>query len=218
MKLFIQWLGPLLLENGLVLKSCTDHQLRSMLLLELVTHSWMWLIGWINFNPPALQGIMGTGCLRCYSLLYLTWEIINARAIYQQVFFGRELAFTSSKQELCEQLILPHASIKENRKVTPEIRYQRPNTDDVAGSVDHVVIWWILFHIKLKIRFGCVQCRKSFHPQCFTAFHFRHALSHSKHLIIDLAIKRVQKVKVNNKQCKHVGNLIDMEYLFERKD
>jgi hypothetical protein len=36
-------------------------------------------------------------------------------------------------------------------------------------------------------------------------------------MMIDLAIKRVENVKDYNKQCKHVGNLQDMEYPFERE-
>jgi hypothetical protein len=42
---------------------------------------------------------------------------------------------------------------------------------------------------------------KAFHPQCFTAFHFRYALSQNKGSTINLAIKGVQKIKGYNKHC-----------------
>jgi hypothetical protein len=37
-----------------------------------------------------------------------------------------------------------------------------------------------LFEKKLKTCFRCVLCHKAFHPTCFTAFHFRHALSRNR--------------------------------------
>jgi hypothetical protein len=67
------------------------------------------------------------------------------------------------------------------------------------------------FKKKHKMRFGCIQCKKAFHPQCFTAFHFRNALTHNKCMLIDLAIKGVENAKGINKKCKHVSNLRDME-------
>ncbi len=118
----------------------------------------------------------------------------------------------------------------------PEIRYQRPNIDDVVGSVDstHYLMklkqnakgksadahcsLCLLLDKKLKTRFGCVQCRKAFHPQCYTACHFKLALSHNQCMMIDLAIRGVEKVKGDNKQCKYVGNLLDMEYPFKREN
>jgi hypothetical protein len=141
----------------------------------------------------------------------------------------------SSKQALCEQLVTPLVRLKENQKVTPEITYQQLNIDKVVGSLNssHYLMnlkhnvtgrpadahcyLCLLFQKKLKTRFGCVQCQKVFHPQCFTAFHFRHALTHNKCVMIDLAIKGVENVKGINKKCKHVGNLQDMEYPFERE-
>ncbi len=168
--------------------------------------------------------------------LVLDLAIINARAIDHKLLFGKQLSLTSFKQALCEQLVQPLVRLKESRRVSPELRYQRPNIDDVVGSVDstHYVMnlrrnakgravdahcyLCLLFHKKLKTHFGCMQCHKAFHPQCFRAFHFRHALGHNKHMMIDLAIKGVQKVEGYNKQCKHVGNLMDMECPFEREE
>ncbi len=54
----------------------------------------------------------------------------------EKLIFGRELALASLKQALCEQLVLPLVRIKESRRATPEICYQRPNVDDVVGSID----------------------------------------------------------------------------------
>jgi hypothetical protein len=120
--------------------------------------------------------------------LVLDFSIINARAIYQKLNFGKELTLTPFKQILCEQHVQPLVRLKESRNVTTEICYQWPNIDDVVGSVDstHYLMnlkqnqkghaadshcyLCLLFHKKLKTRFGCVQCHKAFHPQACGKF------------------------------------------------
>jgi hypothetical protein len=167
--------------------------------------------------------------------LVLDLAIINAQAIYKKLQFGTDYTLTYFKQGICEQLVTPLVRMKQNETVTPEIPYQRPNIDEVIGSLDssHYLMnlkqnaagrpadahcyLCLLFQKKLKTRFGCVQCKKAFHPQCATAFHFWHVLTHNKRMMIDLAIKGVDNIRGVNKKCKHVGNLRDMEYPFERE-
>jgi hypothetical protein len=132
--------------------------------------------------------------------MILDLAIINARAIYNKVCGQKHYTLTAFKQALCEQLVMPLVRLKEerNRRVTSEVRYQSPAVDDVVGSVDsthylmnlkHNAKGWVgdshcylclIFEKKLKMHFGCIQCRKAFHPSCFTAFHFRHALSRNR--------------------------------------
>jgi hypothetical protein len=132
--------------------------------------------------------------------MILDLAIINARAIYNKLYRQKNYTLTNFKQALCEQLVMPLVRSREERsqRVTPEVRHQSPAVDDVVGSVDstHYLMnlkrnakgrvgdancyLCLIFQKKLKTRFGCVQCQKAFHPTCFTAFHFRHALSRNR--------------------------------------
>jgi hypothetical protein len=167
--------------------------------------------------------------------LILDLPIINAQAIYKKLQFGTEFTLTCFKQGLCEQLVTPLVRLKQNETVTPDIPYQRPNIDEVVGSLDsnHYLMnlkrnvagrpadahcyLCLLFRKKLKTRFGCVQCKKAFHSQCFTAFHFQHALTHNKRVMIERAINGVDNIRGGNKKCNHMGNLREMDYPFERE-
>ena len=60
-----------------------------------------------------------------------------------------------------------------------------------------------------KTIYGCIQCRKAFHVECFTAFHFRHQMTGQTKTIMDLLERNdARKMDPTNwKACTKVGNL-----------
>jgi hypothetical protein len=115
-------------------------------------------------------------------------------------------------KELCEQLVTPYLRSREKpRAALVSPMYQGPNINHVLGALDskHMLInlkagprgrmtdahcfLCLAFNKKLKVRYGCPECRKAFHPMCFTAFHCRNALKHEVRLLIDLTLQATEK-------------------------
>ncbi len=56
---------------------------------------------------------------------------------------------------------------------------------------------------ELKTIYSCLQCKKDFHVNCFTAFHFRGALSISHKTLVEVVLEsgREQQFSLSSKYC-----------------
>ncbi len=143
----------------------------------------------------------------------LDLSVTQAYAIYQKISedkgdsFDRK-TFFEFKCSICSQLITPLRSSKVPR--TSERRQDGARSIEAAlGVIDgsHMLIENLprkkypskpqdiecflcrqMGH-ELKTIYSCLQCQKGFHVNCFTAFHFRGALSTSHKTLIELVVK-----------------------------
>ena len=68
-----------------------------------------------------------------------------------------------------------------------------------------------------KTIYGCVNCKKGFHVNCFTAYHCHGALVGDTKALADMVIAANRMPRAANKTSKHVGD-IETLVLPERKE
>ncbi len=134
----------------------------------------------------------------------------------------RKNLFFEFKRSVCTRLISP---IRSNRQ-------KRPTTiEDAVGVIDgsHMLIenlarkkdpskpQDIEFFLcrqmghKLKTIYSCLQCKKGFHVNCFTAFHFRGELSRSHRTLIDMVLKSGSEHQFSHSSCCCPRSIADLK-------
>ena len=66
---------------------------------------------------------------------------------------------------------------------------------------------------KSKSIYGCVACQVGFHPECFTAYHYKDALKGNTKVLVDmLKLSEGNKIEGFRKRTtKYVGSLLNFE-------
>ena len=106
----------------------------------------------------------------------------------------KTLSFYQFKRKCCEQLVTPHLKQKFNTQTNSTETGNRQMEITVGRHEHHILLpnkkiigrKALSCHLcnlihgttnKRKSVFGCVQCSKGFHVECFAAYHHRHALN-----------------------------------------
>ena len=106
-----------------------------------------------------------------------------------------------------------------------EQREEVMKVENVLGSIDHGhmlvenkgrkdINFHLCLYLKKKRRtiYGCVQCKKGFHVNCFTAYHCTGALPVQTKALMTMVLRTEGcEPRAKNKKSKHVGNIHTMK-------
>jgi hypothetical protein len=127
----------------------------------------------------------------------------------------KPISFFNFKRKVCEQLVTPWITAAQRRsRTSPDISQHtnersqegNPTIEQTLGTIDetHMLVenlprrsnlscpqdigCFICRKMgkELKTSYSCVQFKKGFHVNCFTAFHYRGALSTSRKALLDV--------------------------------
>ncbi|RLN74357.1 hypothetical protein BBJ28_00008624 [Nothophytophthora sp. Chile5] len=151
-----------------------------------------------------------------------TWlldlAVINAFALLREVNYEhwRNLTLREFKRRIAEEMTASELRAREDKRRRERSKRKQPICEVVgADSSLHIITPNSRLHSKGKLRcylcsirglgkkalYGCTQCNRGFHIECFSVFHFRHAFR-SNSTAVQRALDAVSAAASQNPEFK----------------
>lgn len=174
--------------------------------------------------------------------LYLDLSVHNAYALFQKIdpSMATKVQYREFKRRIAEQLVAPFLTILENKQANRKVATNKPlalHSNLTLGSTHgtmHILLenknkldencFLCMLRSKIdpdtkerwtpKLRtiYGCCQCKKGFHVNCFSAMHHEGALKGDTKALMDILVntnpERIRKGMT--KICKRVSDISEL--------
>ena len=130
------------------------------------------------------------------------------------------------KSEICSLMTMAHRTDRtRKRRHAAVIAATPPNRQQQVGEIDslHMILpnkgrkgihchMCLMRGLKLKTIYGCIQCRRGYHPECFTAMHHSHALTGNPKILAELIVSGEKKGARWGKPSKFVSTIDEITF------
>ena len=148
--------------------------------------------------------------------------VLQSFSIYKLLEPENKEVLSEYKKALCDELI---DELKLEKIMKKEQRQEVMKVENVMGSIDHGhmlvenkgrkdINCHLCLYLKKKRRtiYGCVQCKKGFHVNCFTAYHCTGALPTQTKALMTMVLRTEScEPRAKNKKSKYVGDIHTMK-------
>lgn len=148
----------------------------------------------------------------------LDLSALQAYAVQQAISDEAIASFVEFKRSICEAFVLPYRSSRKRPRDTSAMsnhvlesnigRIEDPHmlTTNIGKTGIHCHLC-LMRNEKFKTIYGCIKCKRGFHVNCYSAYHFQGAMRGDAKAIV-LMVKQSEKrlVKGLTKKSKFVGD------------